>query len=110
MKNFDANQNHPKIILPPFPCLRWSRALDGGSGRVRLTKSQKVSAKNCGQIVANRVRASVLQLDDVFAIAGFGLLFDALLPFGPPARRGRIPRWSPLVAAVSQLWADLGRF
>ena len=75
-----------------------------------LTKSRKASAKNCGQIVANRVRASVLQLDDVFAIAGFGLLFDALLPFGPPARRGRILRWSPLVAAVSQLWADLGRF
>jgi NADPH:quinone reductase-like Zn-dependent oxidoreductase len=36
---------------------------------VRLTKSRKASAKNCGQIAANRVHASVLQLGHAFAIA-----------------------------------------
>jgi hypothetical protein len=61
------------------------------SQHVRLTKSRKVSAKNCGHIVANRVRANVLQLGRVFAIAGLALLFDALLPFGSPDHRCRMP-------------------
>jgi hypothetical protein len=52
---------------------------------IALTKSRKVSAKNCGQIVANRVRASVLQPGHAYAIAGFALLFDGLLPFGSPS-------------------------
>jgi hypothetical protein len=56
-----------------------------------LTKSRKVSVKNCGQIVANTVLASVLQLDHAFAIAGFALLFDVPLPFWSSAHRGRMP-------------------
>jgi hypothetical protein len=75
--------------------------------RRSLTKSRKVSVKNCGQIVANRVLASVLQLDHAFAIAGFALLFDAPLPFGSPAHRGRMPYWSLAATLVQR--AHLGR-
>lgn len=73
----------------------------GGQWGSSLTKSRKVSVKYCGQIVANRVLASVLQLDHAFAIAVFALLFDALLPFGSPAHRGRMPYWS-LAATLVQ--------
>jgi hypothetical protein len=75
---------------------------------IALTKSQKVSAKNCGQIVAKRVRASVLQLGHAYAIAGFALLFDALPPFVSPAHRGRQPYWTLLAAGLAQQ-AHLGR-
>jgi hypothetical protein len=77
------------------------------SQNVRLTKSRKVSAKNCAKTVANRVRASVLQLGHALAIAGFALLFDALLAFVPPAHRS-IPYWLLLAAALAQP-AYLGR-
>jgi hypothetical protein len=65
-------------------------------------------AKNCGQIVANRVRASASQLGHAFAIAGSALLFDALLPFGSPDHRGRAPYWSLPTAALAR--RDLGWF
>jgi hypothetical protein len=66
-------------------------------------------AKKRVQIVlANIVRASVAGY--VFAIAGYALPLDALLSFERPVRRAPKPRWSPLAAAVSQPWVDLGRF
>jgi hypothetical protein len=66
-------------------------------------------AKNYGQIVANRVRASALQLGHAFAIAGLALLFDAPLPFGSPDHRGRMPYWSLPAAALAHR-AYLGWF
>ena len=67
--------------------------------QVRLTKSRKVSAKDCAQIVANRDS----ELGYAFAIAGYALLLDALLPFVSPAHRGRIPYCSLLAATLAQL-------
>jgi hypothetical protein len=66
----------------------------------RFTKSRKALARNCGQIGANRVRASALQLGHAFAIAGLALLFDALLPFGLSDHRGQMPYWSVPAAAL----------
>ena len=51
--------------------------------RSRITKSRK----ECEQIVANRDS----ELGYAFAIAGYALLFDALLSFVSPAHCGRIP-------------------
>ena len=59
-------------------------------------------------VVANMVRASVAGY--VFAIAGYALPLDALLPVVSPAHHGQIRYRSLLAAAVSQSWADLGRF
>jgi hypothetical protein len=73
---------------------------------VRLTKSRKVSAKNCVQIVANMVR----EFDHDFAIAGYALLPDAPLLSVSPGHRGWIPYWSPLAAALSQPRSNLVRF
>jgi len=71
---------------------------------VRLTKSRKVSVKNCAQIVANMVR----EHGQAFAIDGYALLLDALLPFVSLTHHGWLPYRSPLVAALSQPWAHLG--
>jgi hypothetical protein len=78
--------------------MRW------GVGGVRLTRSRKVSAKYCAQIVANRDS----ELGYAFAIAGYVLLFDALLSFVSPAHCGRIPYW-PLLAATLAQRAHFGR-
>ena len=72
----------------------------------RLTKSRKVWAKNCGQIVANRVR----ELACDFAIAGCALPLDAPFLSVSPGHRGWIPYWSPLAAALSQPRSHLDRF
>jgi hypothetical protein len=65
---------------------------------VRLTKSRKVSAKNCARIVANRVR----ELGHDFAIAGYALPPDAPLLSVSLGHRGWIPYWLPLAAALSR--------
>jgi hypothetical protein len=72
--------------------------------RLRLTKSRKVSAKDCAQIVANRDS----ELGYAFATAGYALLLEALLPFGSPAHCGRRPYW-PLLAAPLAQRAHFGR-
>jgi hypothetical protein len=64
----------------------------------RLTKSRRVSAKYCAQIVANRDS----ELGYAFAIAGYALLFDALLSFVSPAHWGRIAYWPLLAATLAQ--------
>jgi hypothetical protein len=68
-------------------------ALDSG-GSVRITKSRK----DCAQIVANRDS----ELGYAFAVAGYALLLDALLPFVSPAHHGRIPHCSLLAATLAQ--------
>jgi hypothetical protein len=68
--------------------------------QLRLT----VSAKDCAQIVANRDS----ELGYAFAVAGYALLLDALLPFVSPAHRGRIPYCSLLAATLAQR-AHFGR-
>ena len=73
---------------------------------VRLTKSRKVWAKNCAQIVANRVR----ELGYDFAIAGYALPLDVPLLSVSPGHRGWVPYWSPLAAALSQPRSHLVRF
>jgi hypothetical protein len=75
-----------------------SRARCGGS--VRITKSRK----DCAQIVANRDS----ELGYAFAVAGYALLLDALLPFVSPAHRGRMPYCSLLAATLAQR-AHFGR-
>jgi hypothetical protein len=70
-----------------------------------FTKRRKVSVKNCAQIVANTIR----ELGCAFAIAGYALLSDALLPSVLPAHRGWMPYWLPLAAALAQR-AILGGF
>ena len=72
--------------------------------QLRLTKSQKVSAKDCAQIVANRDS----ELGYAFAIAGYALVLDALLSFVSTAHCGRIPYW-PLLAATLAQQAHFGR-
>jgi hypothetical protein len=59
-------------------------ALNTVSQYARLTKSRKVSVKNCAQIVAGMVR----EQGHAFAIDGHALLFDALLPFVSLTHRG----------------------
>jgi hypothetical protein len=98
------NKWNPRLLRV---CSLPRKAANGVLCRRSLTKSRKVSVKCCGQIVANRVLASVLQLDHAFAIAVFALLFDALLPFGSPAHRGRMPYWSLTATLVQR--AHLGR-
>jgi hypothetical protein len=66
--------------------------------KAQVTKSRKVSAKDCAQIVANKVR----ELGYAFAIAGYAPLLDALLPFGSPAHRGWIPYWPLLSPTLAQ--------
>jgi len=58
---------------------------------VRLTKSVATAKKRAQMAVANMVRASVSQLGYAFAISGYALPFDGLLPFVSPAYRGQIP-------------------
>jgi hypothetical protein len=72
--------------------------------QLRLTKSRKVSAKDCAQIVANRDS----ELGYAFAIAGYALVLDALLSFVSTAHCGRIPYW-PLLAATLAQQAHFGR-
>src|SRR6516164_2929208 len=76
------------------------------STSVRLTKSRKVSVKNRAQIVANMFRGHGY----AFAIDGYELLIDGLLPFVSLTHRGRLRYWLPLAAALSEPWAPLGRF
>jgi hypothetical protein len=59
-------------------------ALDTVGQYVRLTKSRKVSVKNCAQIVANMVR----EHGHAFATDGYALPLDALLPFASLTHRG----------------------
>jgi hypothetical protein len=66
--------------------------------QLRLTKSRKVSAKDCAQIVANKVR----ELGYAFAIAGYALLLEPQLPFVSPTRCGRRPYWPLLAATLAQ--------
>src|SRR6516162_9394322 len=75
-------------------------ALDAVGRYVRLTKSRK----DCAQIAANRDS----ELGYAFAVAGYALLLDALLPFVSPAHRGRMPYCSLLAATLAQL-AHFGR-
>jgi hypothetical protein len=82
-------------------------------GGDRLTRSRKVSAKDCAQIVANRDS----ELGYAFAIVGYALLLDALLSFVSPDHCGRIPYWPLLVVTLAQgahfgriLGPHLGRF
>jgi len=67
-----------------------------------------MAKKRVRTVLANIARASVAGY--VFAIAGYALPLDALLSFERPVRHGLVLRWSRLAAAVSQPWADLGRF
>jgi hypothetical protein len=76
------------------------------STSVRLTKSRKVSVKNRAQIVANMFRGHGY----AFAIDGYELLIDGLLPFVSLTHRGRLRYWLPLAAVLSQSWAHLGWF
>jgi len=94
--------------LAGLPSFRTGNELALPHLTVRLTKCRSVAmAKKRVQIVlANIGRASVAGY--VFEIAGHALPLDALLSFERPVRRGPIPCWSPLAAAVSQRWADLG--
>src|SRR6516164_11041476 len=83
----------------PSYCVHLVARCGGAVGRqVRLTRSRKVSAKYCAQIVANRDS----ELGYAFAIAGYALLFDALLSFVSPAHCGRIPYWRLLAATLAQ--------
>jgi hypothetical protein len=64
----------------------------------RLTKSRKVSAKYCAQFVANRDS----EHGYAFAIAGYALLLEPLLPFLSPTHCGRRPYWPLLAATLAQ--------
>jgi len=76
------------------------RVTVGHVERSRITKS----GTDCAQIVANRDS----ELGYAFAVAGYALLLDALLPFVSPAHRRRIPYCSLLAATLAQR-AHFGR-
>jgi hypothetical protein len=61
-------------------------------------------------VATNMVRASVLQLDYVFAIPGYAVPLDDLLALVSPAHHGQTQQRSLPAATVSQPWAELGRF
>jgi hypothetical protein len=95
MSSFCVKKLNNNALRAIVPCLR--------PKQLRLTKSRKVSAKDCAQIVANKVG----ELGYAFAIAGYALLLEPLLPFVSPTHCGRRPYW-PLLAATLVQRAHFG--